>query len=212
MATKAILLGVSLIILVGVIMLSLSPDRAAGRDAPSAQGTAVRDTIERMHESMAQAIMGKSPGQYFAATMIPYCRAGQELSKKIGFLKPDAGLEKLAVEMDASDTSLLEAMRSWQEAGHTQSLQLGENSRKSFVRLMHEVKTSAWQDMEPALSDMGPERSYITILIVHNQGAIDMAKVLLIFESDDELRRLAGRIISEKQAEIRSMQAWLRGQ
>ncbi len=205
MATKMMLLGLSLVVLVGTA-LSLWPDRAVGSVPVS--GASVKDTLERMENNMAQAIMGKSPGQYFAETMIPYCRAGRELSNKMLVLTSDEGLAKLAGDMDAAENSFLEDMHNWQAAGRTSSMQLGDSSRQSFIRLMLEVKATTWQEMEP-LTNTDPERSFLTILIAHSQGAIDMAKVLLIFESDDEIRRLASRIITEKQAGIRSMQNWL---
>lgn len=206
MSTKVILLTFVLVFLIGAT-IPFWPDRAVG-SVPAAEGRSVRETLERMENNMAQAIMGRSPGQYFAATMIPYCSAGRELSGKVSVVTPDVGLAKLAGDMNAAEKSFLEEMLNWQAAGRTSSMQLDNRARQSFLRLMYEVKATAWQDMVP-LVDMNPERVFVTTLIAHNQGAVDMAKVLLIFESDDDLRRLASRIIAEKQAGIRSMEAWL---
>ncbi len=54
-----------------------------------------------------------------------------------------------------------------------------------------------------------PEHDFITMMIPHHQGAIDMAKAVLLNTSDPELRNLAQGIITEQQNEIRVMQAWL---
>jgi uncharacterized protein (DUF305 family) len=48
------------------------------------------------------------------------------------------------------------------------------------------------------------------MMIPHHQGAIDMAKALLLYGKDAQLRRLAQEIITDQQSEIQLMQLWLR--
>ena len=54
-----------------------------------------------------------------------------------------------------------------------------------------------------------PEHDFVTMMIPHHQGAIDMARALLLTTKDPELRNLAQGIITEQQNAIRLMQAWL---
>ena len=54
------------------------------------------------------------------------------------------------------------------------------------------------------------EHDFVTMMMPHHQGAIDMAKALLLYTKDPELKNLAQGIITEQQNEIRVMQAWLR--
>jgi uncharacterized protein (DUF305 family) len=51
-----------------------------------------------------------------------------------------------------------------------------------------------------------PDRDFAAMMIPHHQGAIDMAKVELIYGHDPVLRRLAEGIIVEQQQEIELMQ------
>jgi uncharacterized protein (DUF305 family) len=46
-------------------------------------------------------------------------------------------------------------------------------------------------------------------MIPHHQGAIDMAKSLLLYGKDPQTRRLAQEIITDQQSEIQLMQLWL---
>jgi uncharacterized protein (DUF305 family) len=50
---------------------------------------------------------------------------------------------------------------------------------------------------------------FVTGMIAHHQGAIDMAKVVKAFGADAEIRELAEAIIEAQEAEIAMMRAWL---
>ena len=58
--------------------------------------------------------------------------------------------------------------------------------------------------MRPASGD--PDRDFAEMMIVHHEGAIDMAKIQLQYGKNEQLRRLAQGIIVEQQQEIATMQ------
>jgi uncharacterized protein (DUF305 family) len=54
------------------------------------------------------------------------------------------------------------------------------------------------------------DRDFAAMMIPHHQGAIDMAKALLLYGKDPQMRRLAQEIITDQQSEIQLMQLWLK--
>ena len=51
-----------------------------------------------------------------------------------------------------------------------------------------------------------PDRDFVTMMIPHHQGAIDMAKAILLYGKDEQLKRLAQEIIADQQNEVQLMQ------
>ncbi len=54
-----------------------------------------------------------------------------------------------------------------------------------------------------------PDVAFAQAMIAHHQGAIDMARVIIGFGSDPEIRTLAQEVITAQQGEITFLQQWL---
>ena len=83
------------------------------------------------------------------------------------------------------------------------------STAKSFAVLMDEAMAIMDQGMQRAPMDGGADHDFVTMMIPHHQGAVDMAKAVLLYTQDPAMRNLAQGIITEQQYEIQLMQAWL---
>ncbi|HEV8723608.1 MAG TPA: DUF305 domain-containing protein [Candidatus Binatia bacterium] len=80
---------------------------------------------------------------------------------------------------------------------------------KTFDQLMDDAMNVMHKGMHTAPQTGDPDRDFVTMMIPHHQGAIDMAKVLLLYGTDEQLKRLAQEIIADQQNEVQLMQLWL---
>ena len=83
------------------------------------------------------------------------------------------------------------------------------STAKPFDALMDDAMTVMDAGMKQAPMTGVSEHDFVTMMMPHHQGAVDMAKAVLLYTQDPEIRNLALGIIAEQQNEIKVMQAWL---
>jgi hypothetical protein len=86
----------------------------------------------------------------------------------------------------------------------------------SLAATFHQQMDSVMTVMDRGMQQMGGvpptniDASFAAMMVPHHQGAVDMARLQLLYGKDPALRRLAQSIIAEQQVEIQQMNAWLR--
>ena len=84
------------------------------------------------------------------------------------------------------------------------------STEKAFDQLMTEAMNVMHRDMHQAAYNGESDHDFVTMMIPHHQGAIEMAKAVLLYGKDPQIRRLAQEIITDQQSEIQLMQLWLK--
>ena len=84
------------------------------------------------------------------------------------------------------------------------------STAKPFSALMDDAMAVMDHGMRHAAMNGQQEHDFVTMMLPHHQGAVDMAKALLLTTTDPELRNLAQGMIAEQQIEIQYMQLWLK--
>ena len=84
-----------------------------------------------------------------------------------------------------------------------------DSRARSFMHAMEESMTRMDSDMKSASMNGDNDHDFVTMMMPHHQGAIDMAKAELLYGKDPTIRRLAEEIVVDQQSEIQAMQLWL---
>ena len=83
------------------------------------------------------------------------------------------------------------------------------SSDRPYASLADDAMAIMDDRMRRAPTTGDPAHDFMSMMIPHHQGAIDMAKAILVHSNDRELRNLAQGIVVEQQNEINVMRAWL---
>lgn len=96
------------------------------------------------------------------------------------------------------------------------------NDNRTMMRMMgmntSRIKTSNTGEMGMSMDDMADElddmnnddfdKTFLSMMIAHHQGAISMAQLAQTHAKHDEIKQLSKNIIDAQTKEIQTMQAW----
>lgn len=105
--------------------------------------------------------------------------------------------------------SMQHGMASMQTAPQAAPPPFVASTAKPFDGLMDDAMNVMEYAMASAPMNGNADHDFVTMMIPHHQGAVDMAKAVLLYTTDPEMRNLAQGIVTEQQYEIQLMQLWL---
>jgi uncharacterized protein (DUF305 family) len=92
-------------------------------------------------------------------------------------------------------------------AAHGSAKPKGDSGPSSLA--FHAVNAKMHEGMDIAFTG-NADIDFVRGMIPHHQGAVDMAKTVLAFGKDPQIRKLAEEIIKAQETEIALMQGWLK--
>lgn len=77
--------------------------------------------------------------------------------------------------------------------------------KASFAAEMQASMTKMSRDMDAAPMTGDPDKDFLAMMIPHHEGAVEMARLVLLHGKDPLVRKVAEEIIASQEAEILTM-------
>lgn len=166
---------------------------------------AFADANMKMHKDMTIQFSGNADVD-FARGMIPHHQGAIDMAEIVLKYGKDASVKKLANEIIAAQRKEIAQMRAWlTKNGTLPGGADAEEAKKAYT----EVNAKMHKDMTMTFSGKA-DVDFMKGMIPHHEGAVDMARVVLKFGKDAELRKLADDVVRTQNEEITMMRDWLR--
>jgi uncharacterized protein (DUF305 family) len=164
---------------------------------------AFSEANKKMHKDMAIAFSGNADAD-FAKGMIPHHQGAIDMSMIVMKHGKDAVVQKLATDIIAAQKTEIAQMSTWLARNGSQS---PSADSAAVTKAFTDANARMHADMPMSFTG---DADFMKGMIPHHEGAVAMAKILLQFGKDAELRKLADDIVRTQNEEIIMMQAWLR--
>jgi uncharacterized protein (DUF305 family) len=176
----------------GVVEMPGMADNASRNRQNMDQATAMP-----MDHSTMQMDASKSLDAQFIDSMIEHHQGAIEMAQEVLQQADHAELKTMAEAIIATQSTEIEQMRDWRNAWYVDLPPTGgmEMSMGDMM-ISHDERIPF-------------DQRFLTAMISHHQGAIEMAKMAQQMAEHQEIKELADAIITAQQAEIEQMQAWL---
>jgi uncharacterized protein (DUF305 family) len=144
------------------------------------------------------------PDQDFAKGMIPHHQGAIAMANVEKQFGKDPEMLKLADAVIGAQTSEIAFMNDWLGKSKLTAADAVPDSAKANGAVMNTMMKNM---MVPYTGNADVD--FAKGMIPHHQGAIDMAKVVLQYGKDIEIKKLADGVVSAQQSEIAAIQQWL---
>jgi uncharacterized protein (DUF305 family) len=170
---------------------------------PASQAFAAANA--KMHKDMAIKFTGNADSD-FVRGMIPHHQGAVDVAEIVLKFGKGAEVRKLATQIIAAQKTEIAQMQAWlQKNGQGPA---GPNA-KIIIEAYEEINAEMHTDMDVGFSG-NADVDFVAGMIPHHEGAVEMAKVLLRYGNDAELRKLAEEVVRSQSEEIVMMLGWLR--
>jgi uncharacterized protein (DUF305 family) len=176
---------------------------AAAPSDPASQAFAAANA--RMQRDMAIKFTGNADAN-FVRGMIPHHQGAVEMAEIVLKFGKDEEVRKLATDNITAQKTEIAQMQAWlQKNGNTPA---GPKAA-DIIEAYDEINAEMHKEMTIPFTSK-PDVDFMAGMIPHHEGAVEMAKVLLRYGNDAELRKLAEDVVRSQSAEIVMLLDWLR--
>lgn len=145
----------------------------------------------------------------FVLEMIPHHEGGINMAKAIVKYGSNPNVKKIAENIIKSQEAQIPIMQELKTKFEKEPLSDKKDSEK-YLKTYNSVKDKMFKEMQGVKVTDNVDANFLQQMIYHHEGAIGMAKDILKFTKDPELKKLAENIITTQSKGVSEMRALLK--
>jgi uncharacterized protein (DUF305 family) len=146
----------------------------------------------------------------FAQQMVPHHEQAVEMTRLVPDADASPEVAALATEIEDAQAPEVATMRGWLDDWDADASSDGHDAEGHDMSGMSGMMSDADLARLGTLSGDAFDRAWLTMMIEHHRGAVEMARTELADGRDDDATRLAQRIVDTQRQEIATMEELLR--
>lgn len=167
--------------------------------------------MKAMHEAMMKHKPSRSASAEidFLTDMIPHHQGAVDSAKIIlAHSNDNAKLKALAQNIISTQEKEIAEFKALLAKNQFSKNTLNENQYRDFFKKNRQAMKKMMNQMH--IKESGNiQKDFLTAMIAHHQGAVDVSKIVLEFSKDAQIQSIAKNIISSQEKEITQMKAML---
>ncbi|MCU7499338.1 MAG: DUF305 domain-containing protein [Ignavibacteria bacterium] len=168
-----------------------------------------------MRDSMMNIQKTGDPDQDFAAMMIQHHKGAVRMSEEEVNKGKDQKIISMAEKVIKDQTNEIQDLQKFVKTDQSQTgMRTGQMNDTSMQKRkdMQDMTGSSQQKMMDKMQNMemtgNQDEDYASMMVIHHQHAIDMANEYLDKGKDSELIKMAKKMISENESQIKDLEDW----
>lgn len=165
--------------------------------------------FNNMMKAMNAAPNTRNVNLDFVLEMIPHHEGGINMAKAIVKYGSNPEVKKIAENIITSQESQIPIMQQLKAKFEKEKPSSKADSEK-YLEEYNKVKDKMFKEMQGVEITNNVDANFLQEMIYHHEGAIGMAKDILKYTKDPELRKLAENIVTTQSKGIEEMKALLK--
>ncbi|MGL5254120.1 MAG: DUF305 domain-containing protein [Brevinema sp.] len=170
----------------------------------AAEGKSSKEMMMSMHAPMmAQPmVVDVHPDISFLQNMIPHHQGAIDSSKIVLKSTRSSEISNIARAIIKAQETEIKEFNSLILVLQKENPQMANNAIKAFDKGAQKAMKNMMKAMGRVKSTSDIDRDFLTGMIAHHQGAVDVSKQILSISSDSRIRKIAETIIADQEKEI----------
>ncbi|MGG7179397.1 DUF305 domain-containing protein [Clostridium paraputrificum] len=145
----------------------------------------------------------------FVVEMIPHHEGGINMAKAIIKYGSNPAVKKIAENIVTSQEAQIPIMMELKSKFEKEPPSNKESS-ESYIKKYNEIKDNMFKEMEGVKITDNVDVNFLQQMIYHHEGAIAMAKDILGYTKDPDIKKLAENIVSTQSKGVQEMKSLLK--